>query len=272
MVCLRHGYDIRPALPAACNGVPPDGNQQDGTSNLGLRGKAALGTNPFQQQLSLGCVMSIESRELSEATSESTMHVPAGRSYEVTFIAREMPIGLKVLTFPYVAWPELRESLYAQTPFEDAQLKAALLGLQIDRGIGRDDLRKAVVELLEAALIDFDVSYTSEEVQSGVHQLLSGAFRGEFIPLETSPLGGHNLGDLVGNSSFIGAAITISAYAIAVHNPLIFLVTPVGVILLGAATGAAEGLRNGIRDSVQGFIKSLQRKPIRRRRRSPKNR
>jgi hypothetical protein len=195
------------------------------------------------------------------------------RSYEVTFTSSELPVALRILTFPYAACPELIGSPYVQTATEEAAAKAALLGLRIERPIRYESLPETMTQIVRDAANGLGLPYDYADLANRIDALISELESSEAISFEQSPLAGHGFHQLTGGASFVGVAVSLSLYAIAAHNPLILAVTPFGVMIMGAAVGTAEGLRSGLRDVTEGFVRSLQStrpaKPVRRRKASP---
>lgn len=160
--------------------------------------------------------------------------------YETTIIDRDSGRGFKFVVAPrrYVANLEV----------EDPDWVANLLGFD-----GLRYRRLIPVEawslpfLVDAALgryPDFpwvlDVPGVGEGPRgrgpSGFAQHLTSS---PVVPVESSPLGGKSLAELVTATGSVGAAVGCYASG----DPLVLLVVPAGIVVCGAAHGVVEGLR-----------------------------
>jgi hypothetical protein len=170
----------------------------------------------------------------------SAVTVPS-RSFEVSSQGVEMidplqvvdSIGFDKRTFvPIVERHELRDvlsSLLAERPYSPFRSPDFVRG-----GLRRDrpELREFVGYAIEAPL----------------------------VPVESSPLSGQSAFSLLGSGSGIAAAYTTG-------HPVLILIVPGGIVLLGAAKGIAEAMQIGLRARLLELMGVED--PQTRRRRSP---
>jgi hypothetical protein len=139
----------------------------------------------------------------------------------------------------------------------------AVLGLQVRQNLTPDTDRE-LVSLIALALQG--VEYGSP-AYSGLYiprppeieDLAYTMAHEPYIPVESSPLSGTSIADLVRGISLTGFATAGELYALTHHDTVLVVATPVVAVVIGAAVGAGEGLRT----RMARFVDQHQPKPPR---------
>jgi hypothetical protein len=185
----------------------------------------------------------------------ATKTVTVERYYSVTFTDPNLglKVALNVLVLPASSNPELRDWV---TPGEPRRPQSTYLGprLGVDNFSANYDgsqISNVLERLLERAM-DLEHDVARETKKPLIADFVCEIVNEPFVPVEASPLSGESLSRLAKDSSLLGFASIGESFALFHHDPVVLIVTPFCVVVIGATVGIAEGLRERLRTWLVG--------------------
>ena len=159
--------------------------------------------------------------------------------------------------------PSFLDSFTTSMYLDPPQLIAAILATRPDQcrwysgGISDDRTREArgpAFPRPDPTGLDWsylgDVSEYVAEIDPALYRFAARVTLEPVIPVESSPVSGTALAELVKS---VGASSALGYFAVGAH-PLLLITVPVGVVLLGGARGIADGLRKGLEHRIATWL------------------
>jgi hypothetical protein len=262
--CRRHpGVRAeRPSSPLACRCVSDPEREPDSESEYGDPSHA------LARLLRAALASEAEAKESSRLPSAPTV----ARYYEATILdSPGSGAELKVISVPHT--PDLvARSVLSSLPAEHRLREPGFLrDFRIDMLLEPPVLVDAILATrpdhsrsYRGALADHEFPPPSlldpiflKDAANAIaardpllYRFASRAALEPIIPVESSPLSGASLVELVKST---GASAALGYFAVGA-DPLLLVTVPLGVILLGGATGIAEGLKAGLAVRIASWL------------------
>jgi hypothetical protein len=178
------------------------------------------------------------------------------RSYTVAFSSEEVngaKAVLNVMTLPMASYPEL----HVLDPKDDGGSGI----YEIEKVLGLESftyylpphqyLNQLIHDIIRWAL-DGHPGLGSARLPArpAIGTFVTQLVDEPFIPVEASPLSGERLSTLAKEGSLLGFATITETYGLLHHDPVVVLVAPICVVVIGATVGVGEGLRDRMKHFV----------------------
>jgi hypothetical protein len=140
-----------------------------------------------------------------------------------------------------------------------------LLGVELqelDSPHSDEEVVFAVARVIEGSISDSTglPDYVGRPMNPYVYELAQALVFDPFVPVESSPLSGTSVTELVKGTTLMGFATLLEGYGLTHHDAVLVIATPVVVVVIGASVGLGEALRVRMMRTINPGFKPRTRK------------